>query len=199
MKSLWKTTCSRPRWAWTAAAVLIALTAAPGAAYAAHCAADLQNDGTVDTVDLNILLGCWGRTTNPCAGADFNGDGEVGCFDLEYLLSNWGDCPCAGDLDGDGQVGSADLALLLADWDHDCRYDLTENGFVDDGDIDALQCLWGTSGPLGDFDGDGDVGTTDLLELLVHHGEDCRADIDHSGSVGTTDLNLLLAAWGTCP
>lgn len=178
--------------------VAIALAALPGTASAAHCPADLQGDDTVGTPDLLILEACWGPTTPSCADADFNRDRDVGCFDLEYLLGNWGDCPCLGDLDGDGDVGTPDLLALLADWGHDCRFDLTQNGLVDQGDIDALYCLWGTSGPLGDFNGDGDVGTPDLLLLLAAFGEDCGADLDHDGTVGQGDHDLLLAAWGAC-
>jgi len=52
----------------------------------------------------------------------------------------------------------------------------------------------------GDLDGSGDVGTTDLLQLLAAWGpcDDCDEDLDGSGEVGTTDLLELLAAWGPC-
>ena len=160
------------------------------------CPADKDGDGSVGTTDLNLLLGAWGTSEPRC---DFNGDGDVGCFDLEYLLGNWGPCPtCLGDLDGDGVVGSADLAILLGTWGNDCRVDLDQDGDIDQDDIDAFLCLWGTSGPLGDFDGDGNVGTADLTILLAAFGRDCRGDLDRDGSIGQTDLNLLLAAWGKC-
>jgi len=52
-----------------------------------------------------------------------------------------------------------------------------------------------------DFDGDGMVGTTDLLQLLAAWGPcaGCVEDLDGDGMVGTTDLLQLLAAWGACP
>jgi hypothetical protein len=56
----------------------------------------------------------------------------------------------------------------------------------------------------GDTDGDGLVGTTDLLNLLANWGSTNatgpeQGDFDASGSVGTADLLVLLANWGvTC-
>jgi len=53
-----------------------------------------------------------------------------------------------------------------------------------------------------DLDGDGMVGTTDLLIMLAAWGDcapppaDCPADLDGSGTVDTVDLLALLAAWG---
>ncbi|MFM7133890.1 MAG: dockerin type I domain-containing protein, partial [Planctomycetota bacterium] len=54
------------------------------------------------------------------------------------------------------------------------------------------------AGRLGDIDGDGTVGATDLAALLGAWGAcaGCAADIDGDGSVGATDLAALLGAWG---
>ena len=54
---------------------------------------------------------------------------------------------------------------------------------------------------IGDLNGDGTVGTADLLILLANWGpcadcNDCPADIDGSCTVGLADLLLLLANWG---
>ena len=55
---------------------------------------------------------------------------------------------------------------------------------------------------VGDLNGDGSVGTADLLNLLASWGscpglgQACPADLDGSGSVGTSDLLALLAGWG---
>jgi hypothetical protein len=51
---------------------------------------------------------------------------------------------------------------------------------------------------LGDFDGDGSVGTSDLLSLLAAWGPcpGCPQDLDGNGVVSTQDLLLLLTAWG---
>jgi hypothetical protein len=54
----------------------------------------------------------------------------------------------------------------------------------------------------GDVDGDGDVDTADLLQLLAAWGdcpeppEDCPADLDGDGDVDTADLLTLLGNWG---
>lgn len=53
----------------------------------------------------------------------------------------------------------------------------------------------------GDIDGDGVVGTSDLLILLSNWGPcpdkgECPADLDGDGQIGTSDLLVLLANWG---
>ncbi len=57
----------------------------------------------------------------------------------------------------------------------------------------APPCPW-------DLDGSGDVGITDLLELLAAWGTDPGGppDFDGDGTVGITDLLELLANWGPC-
>ena len=59
----------------------------------------------------------------------------------------------------------------------------------------------GNEGVLGDLDGDGIVGTSDLILLLGQWGpcgdcEDCSGDLDGDCAVGTGDLILLLGNWG---
>jgi hypothetical protein len=51
-----------------------------------------------------------------------------------------------------------------------------------------------------DLDGDGNVGTSDLLELLSAWGPNPGhpADLDGNGTVGTADLLELLSSWGPC-
>ena len=54
---------------------------------------------------------------------------------------------------------------------------------------------------LGDVDGDGSVGASDLLILLASWGPcppkgECTADLNNDGSVGAADLLILLANWG---
>jgi subtilisin family serine protease len=55
------------------------------------CVGDLNGDGSVDVLDLLILLDAWG----PAAGhdADLNGDDAVDVLDLLILLDAWGPCP----------------------------------------------------------------------------------------------------------
>lgn len=49
--------------------------------------------------------------------ADLNGDGTVNGVDLGLLLGSWGPCDgCAADLNQDGLVNGSDLGLLLGVW-----------------------------------------------------------------------------------
>jgi hypothetical protein len=52
-----------------------------------------------------------------------------------------------------------------------------------------------------DLDGDGSVGTNDLLALLAAWGDDPGGppDFDGDGTVSTSDLLYLVGAWGACP
>jgi len=49
---------------------------------------------------------------------------------------------------------------------------------------------------LGDLDGDGRVGPSDLAILLAAWGSSGPADLDGDGTVGAADLAALLAVWG---
>ncbi len=53
---------------------------------------------------------------------------------------------------------------------------------------------------VGDLDGDGFVGVTDLLSLLAAWGPNPGhpADLDGDGVVGINDFLDVLAAWGSC-
>ncbi len=53
----------------------------------AHCRADLDANGVVDAVDLNLLLNAWGT-----ASGDITGDGGTDAADLGALLDGWGAC-----------------------------------------------------------------------------------------------------------
>jgi Dockerin type I domain len=52
--------------------------------------ADLSADGTVNGIDLAILLAYWGPCLNPPCGSDLNGDGVTNGLDLAMLLAAWG-------------------------------------------------------------------------------------------------------------
>jgi hypothetical protein len=54
---------------------------------------DLNDDGTVDVLDLLFLLDAWGECsecTRAACPADFNGDCFVDVLDLLFLLDAWG-------------------------------------------------------------------------------------------------------------
>ena len=87
------------------------------------------------------------------------------------------------------ELTETDCALAGATWQgagSDC-VDSDGNGQADD-------CVC-----LGDLDGDGTVGTSDLLALLAAWGAaGGPADLDGDGLVSTGDLLVLLSVWGPC-
>lgn len=68
---------------------------------------------------------------------------------------------------------------------------------------DGTDCGDGGCAPacIGDFDGSGDVGFPDLLDLLALYGPcvDCPQDLDGDGQVGFGDIVNLLSSFGPCP
>ncbi len=52
------------------------------------CLGDINADGTIDTIDLSMVLGAWGTGL-----IDLDGDGLVGSSDISILLGAWGSCP----------------------------------------------------------------------------------------------------------
>jgi hypothetical protein len=70
-------------------------------------------------------------------------------------------------------------------------------------DIPSVARIVNVGPRLGDLDGNGTVGTGDLLAMLAAWGPcpdpcppSCSADLDANCSVGTADLLILLANWG---
>ena len=55
-----------------------------------------------------------------CPG-DLNDDGEVNLVDLNILLSSFGGSGNCGDINGDGETDLADLNTLLADFGASCN------------------------------------------------------------------------------
>ena len=60
--------------------------------HAEPCPGDLDRSGTVDPVDLGLLLGVWGTDGSSLPGADANHDGAVNGTDLAFILGYWGAC-----------------------------------------------------------------------------------------------------------
>ncbi len=85
------------------AGVLCLLLGSSTAAWAGDlpCPGNLNDDDEVGPFDLGILLGAWGKCSDPCTkgdpddtcAADFDGDCAVGPFDLATVLGTWGPCP----------------------------------------------------------------------------------------------------------
>lgn len=57
------------------------------------CPGDLNGNGTVDALDLAILLGAWGTFGPVGTGGDVDRDGDTDGADLGSLLGGWGPCP----------------------------------------------------------------------------------------------------------
>jgi hypothetical protein len=57
------------------------------------CAGDADSSGSIDGVDLAIVLQNWGAPSAKYPGADINADGEVNGSDLAIVLAGWGACP----------------------------------------------------------------------------------------------------------
>lgn len=54
---------------------------------------------------------------------------------------------------------------------------------------------------VADVDGDGSVGMTDLVDVLIEWGPcptSCISDLNDDGVVGVTDLLMILTDWGSC-
>jgi hypothetical protein len=154
--------------------------------------ADLDGD-----LDLDIALVCKNEASGLRVGRvirnTFVEQGTLGwVFDAQELLV--GQEPYllrSSDVDGDG------IDELLA---------LTEatnfNGFGTGGfGFGTVSIGGGLQSCLGDVDGDGFVGGSDLAQILGSWGfctGSCVADLDDSGTIDGTDLAILLGAWGAC-
>ena len=57
------------------------------------CPEDVNMDGTVNVVDLLLVLANWGDCNPPTPCPDPNLDGTVNVLDVLAVLSAWGDCP----------------------------------------------------------------------------------------------------------
>jgi len=140
--------------------------------------ADLNNDGLVNDIDLNMLVkipygdcvqgntlgsmsSCWG---------DINLDGVISFGDLTALLSAWHDNPepvdpepiNPADLNRDGSVGYKDIEILLKLWGT-CT---TPDYLVSENSSSKSNVCWG------DVDGDGDVDFADLTKILSNWTEE---------------------------
>ncbi len=57
------------------------------------CYGDVDEDETVDIIDMLLLLSSWGPCSNGVCPGDLNGDGIVAVTDFLGLLTQWGPCP----------------------------------------------------------------------------------------------------------
>lgn len=141
-----------------------------------------------DTLGMSIAIA--GATILVGAMKDTNKGGEeAGAAYIFDLTDQFTDC-------NDNTIN--DDCEILSGVDYDCN----SNGIPDDCDIDDDD----TGVPddceaIGDLNGDGSVGVSDLLILLANWGPcadcaACPADLNDDCSVGVADLLILLANWG---
>ncbi len=57
------------------------------------CAADVDESGAVNGVDLAGVLNNWGTSGGKQPRSDIDGSGIVDAEDLTFLLNAWGPCP----------------------------------------------------------------------------------------------------------
>jgi len=106
-----------------------------------------------------------------------------------YTIDDGGTTTAAGgDLELNGTVGQHDAGVLVG------------------GDLDLYGGFWpGGEFCFGDLDGDGEVGLSDLAQLLANYSTGFGAmyedgDMDGDGDVDLSDLAALLSEYGTvCP
>jgi hypothetical protein len=178
--------------------VSLVVPLSPAQAALGPCRADFDRDGLVDFDDLNYVLGNWGSSDPK---RDIDGDGLIGCTELNVVQGNFGlTCGCPGDVDGNGKANNADEQLILGALGRDCRTDLDQSGTTHTArDTDIItQCVFGTSGPLGDLNDDGTVDFDDVNRYLGAPVLDCRADINGDGWVSSADLALFFSSMRCC-
>lgn len=78
--------------AMTVTSPTLGLTAGGFPSCPCPCCADIDENGTIDGVDLAIVLGRWGTTPKDYPRADINSDGIVDGVDLAEVLGSWGPC-----------------------------------------------------------------------------------------------------------
>jgi hypothetical protein len=120
---------------------------------------------------------------------DWNGDGVIDGLDDGARITDFTGITALvlGDRDATGKG----RAYFTADMVFDSVPDVIE-GLV------TLEIALATC--ASDVDGDGQVGFSDLLEVLSNWGPcvGCPSDIDGDGMVGFSDLLIVLSTWGPC-
>ena len=167
----------------------------PGAIYDCGCNDILEGECDCQGNVLDALFTCGGDCEADEDGDNICDDEDdcVGEYDACGICNGPGavyECGCsdipAGDCDCDGNQLDA-LGVCGGDCDADANY----NGICDD-EEENNECI-------GDFNEDGIVQLTDLLDFLQKYGQscdDCPEDINEDGLVQLNDLLDLLSAYG---
>ena len=143
---------------------------------------------SVCLIEDTLVVGAWNDTTHESATGSAYAYTRIKSFWLEVdkLTANDGE---QSDNMGRGIAMSGDTVLVGA----------INND--DNGNNSGSVYEFSITCALGDLDGDGVVGASDLIILLGAWGpcddcDDCPPDLDEDCTVGTGDLLLLLGNWG---
>gem|GEM_PF-3200238 len=154
----------------------------------------LVSDGCTSTLSntASLTVEPVGECTCLRLATDSDGDGVDDCNDgcpTDPAKIDPGVCGCGvSDVDSDGD-GVADCIDVCPGFDDGVD---TDGDGIPDG-CDAPKCP-------ADFDGDGNVGGSDLAVLLGSWGAcvGCAADFNGDGVVDGAELGVLLGSWGPC-
>jgi hypothetical protein len=149
--------------------------------------ADLDGDGYGDI--NSPVNGCDPTNTTPYA---FNSED---CNDLEALMFPGGAGTLSG-IDNDCNTIIEDDEILTIEG---CTDPMAEN-YEPSATVNDESCIYSTC--FGDFNNDGVITVTDLLELLADFGctSDCATDLNEDDLVSVADLLQILAVFGSiCP
>ncbi len=140
--------------------------------FSQQCPGDVDNNGSVDVLDLLDLLAAWGDCEG-CA-ADVDHDGIVDVVDLLAILGSWGTCPIAratGPLGPIG-VGSSQVYTLTSLPEAVGDVTFSFSAIADLGDASELINVYLNGVLLGTVFGDDGSDCPeqpDITELLVPH------------------------------
>jgi len=87
---------------------------APGSQYCFTVGNHSQN--WMNCCFINVCVTVPGGSPAKRNPADLNGDGSVNGIDLSVLIDAWGSLGGSADIDRDGVVGAGDLGVLLSEW-----------------------------------------------------------------------------------
>jgi len=137
----------------------------------------------------------WAFNTNGISAALYDctftyTDGDIVGTEAELLPHIWSGAEWFG------PIGSGADIELGTSWHDEASNTITYSGFAELADISAFKKSLACPG---DFNGDNQVNTSDLLLFLGEFGCDtaCTADLNGDGLVNTADLLSLLSLFGT--
>jgi hypothetical protein len=167
-------------------------------------AADMNDDGSVDSFEVRIVNARFGMTAGQQIEGDVDGNFLVDYNDLSLIRAASGTSLTQYDVDGNGQVNDRDYRIASTNFGGIAAdaliADVNGDWIVDAADLDLVDAAWGSDYAQADINGDGSIGSGDLSSVLGEwentHGQELEGDVDGSCEVDATDIALIRAAWG---